>query len=235
MRTLRVPSEHHRVPSAQCRFEYPNACPAVPCARWVAAVHAHRNAHWQVGHGLLGLPKPERDGETAKPGERAKRLSLGSARLEQTATAAMGASGAHRNRAERRGRTAGARYGMGVQRKGRMRATTARAWRQAQWHGDKHSAARRSWQRSTRRCAGHGMATANEAASTSLVVHLTAVVTVHEGASRATSTLNRRVSASLSHLALHCGCGWLVSHAHQRRRAAGECTSVAMAFASACG
>jgi hypothetical protein len=32
--------------------------PVVLCAGLVAAVHAHRSAHWQVGHGFLGLPKP---------------------------------------------------------------------------------------------------------------------------------------------------------------------------------
>ncbi len=74
----------------------------------------------------------------------------------------------------------------------------------------------------------------NEAASTSLGVHLTALVRVHEGASRATPT-SSRVKASLRGRALQCGCCWLVSHGLQRRRAAGGRTSVAVAFASACG
>jgi hypothetical protein len=32
--------------------------PVALCARLVAAVHAHRNAQWQAGHGFLGLPNP---------------------------------------------------------------------------------------------------------------------------------------------------------------------------------
>ena len=32
--------------------------PVVLHARLVAAVHAHRQAHWQVGDGFLGLPHP---------------------------------------------------------------------------------------------------------------------------------------------------------------------------------
>jgi hypothetical protein len=65
--------------------------PVVLCARWVAAVHAHRNAQRQVGHGVLGLPKPKRDGETAKPGERAHRHSFGVGEAREKPTAAMGA------------------------------------------------------------------------------------------------------------------------------------------------
>ncbi len=85
---------------------------------------AHAPQRAVAGWPRLPRPAKTRTGwRNCEARERAKRLSLGSARLEQTATAAMGASGAHRNRAERRGRTAGARYGMGVQRKGRVRAT----------------------------------------------------------------------------------------------------------------
>ena len=32
--------------------------PRVPRRTWLAAVHAHRQAQRQVGHGFLGLPKP---------------------------------------------------------------------------------------------------------------------------------------------------------------------------------
>ncbi len=207
-------------------LEYPNACPAVPCARLVAAVRTHRNAHWQVGHGFLGLPKPERDGETAKPASGPNGSVWGR----------RGSSKPQMRRWARQVRIETARSvgagrrarGTGWECSGKAACVrhAARAWRRAQCSPPRvaafDTAVRWAW---------HG----NQAASTSLVVHLTAVVTVHEGASRATSTLNRRVSASLSGLALQCGCCWLLSHAHQRRRAAGECTSVAMAFASACG
>ena len=36
--------------------EYPGVYPVALCAGVVAAVHAHRHAQWQVGHGFLGLP-----------------------------------------------------------------------------------------------------------------------------------------------------------------------------------
>ncbi len=66
----------------------------------------------------------------------------------------------------------------------------------------------------------------NEAASTSLVVHATAVVRVREGAFLATPTSNRHVSASRHGRALHCVvlCTKAVvcfgSHGHQGRHAA---------------
>ena len=55
---LRVPREYRRVPAALVPLECPGVYPVMPCACLVAAVQAHRQAQRQVGHGFLGLPKP---------------------------------------------------------------------------------------------------------------------------------------------------------------------------------
>jgi hypothetical protein len=76
----------------------------------------------------------------------------------------------------------------------------------------------------------------NQAASTSpwCARDATAVAQGARGCFPCDPTSNRRVKAALSGRALHCGCGWLVSRGHQRRRAAWGFTSVATAVASAC-
>ncbi len=170
-----------------------------------------------------GWPRPpqpvENGSKTAKPGERAHRHRLGVGEME-----------AHRVAARRVGQYGGPpRNGMGVQREGRG----VRACGMPRVHGT-CSPPRRAehgmaWQRSRldgllvctrRRAPDEGCEGARRACGR---------------ASRATPTSNRRVNASLRGRALLWSRCEIVSHSHQRRRAAWDCTSAAMAFESACG
>jgi hypothetical protein len=46
------------------------------CARRMAAVQAHRQAHWQVGHGFLGLPSQNGMAKLRSPARRLRRTSF---------------------------------------------------------------------------------------------------------------------------------------------------------------
>ena len=208
----------------ECRLEYPDVCPAVLCAGLVAAVHAHRQAHWQVGHGFLGLPN--RTIERARHSLGGRR---GSGEKPRRRSARQVCQVRIAKPARRVGPTADAKCAMGVEQRVAdcvRRATCAR-----------RCAARRAWQRSVWRRAWHG--TATKLPGRALGVHAMAVARVQEvacgRAARATTTANRPVNALLRGRAMQCGCCWAVSHGHQGRRAAWGCTSVATAVASACG
>jgi hypothetical protein len=218
----------------------PGEYPVVVCAGLAAAVHAHRHDQWQIGHGFLGLPnrtgcrscKARREGPPAqlRIGEARGKTHRGDERVRCASKAPARRVGPDGRRAVREGSVA----------EGRSRAATCARRR----------AARRAWQRSVRRRAGHGIAwqwhgmashgmawhgMAMGPPRRALGGHATAVFRVHEGASRATRTANRSMHASLRGRALHCSCCWLASHGHQGRRAASGCTSMAVAVASACG
>jgi hypothetical protein len=143
---LEHPGEHRGVPSVECRLEYPDVCPAVLCAGLVAAVHAHRQAHWQVGHGFLGLPN--RTIERARHSLGGRR---GSGEKPRRRSARQVCQVRIAKPARRVGPTADAKCAMGVEQRVAdcvRRATCAR-----------RCAARRAWQRSVWRRAWHGMTT----------------------------------------------------------------------------
>ncbi len=64
-----TPRVHREGVAVECPFgDQPTGTPS----NLAAAVHAHRQAQWQVGHGFLGLPNRKRDIKTAKPGKKAR-------------------------------------------------------------------------------------------------------------------------------------------------------------------
>ena len=74
------------------------------CARLVGAVRAHRQAHWQAGHGFLGLPTSNWIAKLRSPARASPQPgSLGSERLESPPSRRWGA------RRTRMVRSAGAR------------------------------------------------------------------------------------------------------------------------------
>jgi hypothetical protein len=154
----RVPREHRRVPSALVPLEHPNAYPVVLCARLVAAVHAHRQAQRQVGHGLLGLPNRNGMAKLTKPGEWAHRHILGVQAGPSVRFEGRRASGKKRSRRWARQ--------VRIEKPRVKRVGTGRQARSKRPHRacdvcteTCKGAARRAWQRSVRWRAGHGMAT----------------------------------------------------------------------------
>ncbi len=138
----------------------------------------------------------------------------------------MGASGAHRKAGARSVATGRQGRSTGWECNGRSRRTCD----VRRVHGNARQCL-------ARRSAWHAMAT--KLPGRTMGVHQTALVRVQKGASgrasHATPMSNRRANASLRGRTLHCGRCQIVSHGHQRRRAAWGCTSVATAAASACG
>ena len=173
----------------------------------VAAVHAHRNAQRQVGHRLRGLPNRTPIQNCKARRAKAHRHRFGVTEAREKRTAAMGAKRVGSGRQAR---------GTGWERSGRSQHDVRRV------HGDAHSAAQCRPPRvaafGTAVCMDYGMAT------TALGVKRTAAGCKRRHAVvppvRPLRQTGPFTYASLRARAVHCGCCSLVSHGHQRRRAA---------------